>query len=181
MPFIALCANISWEFIFSFILPLPTPKLYFTLVWFSLDLVILSQFLIFGRNNLKEKFYKKHFYSIFLIALTINFMTILFISYETNDYMGKYTAFGQNLMMSILFITMLIHRNSTAGQSLAIGFFKLLGTLCAAILFYLYDYSTLILFFSISSFVFDFSYNILLYKYLKLNLVSKFIFLFPTK
>jgi hypothetical protein len=37
MPLIALCANISWEFIFSFILPPSLPQLFVNYLWFGLD------------------------------------------------------------------------------------------------------------------------------------------------
>ncbi|WP_018249578.1 transmembrane-type terpene cyclase [Orenia marismortui] len=162
MPMLALCANLSWEFIFSFIWPLELPRLYITIIWFSLDLIILLQFLLFGQADFRNKFYRKLFYPIFFLLLLIIFFTILFISYEFDDYIGKYAAFGQNLLMSILFITMLIRRNSTSGQSIYIAIFKLIGTLFASIIFYLNQGSILITFFSIATLFFDIAYIILL-------------------
>ncbi|TDX48343.1 hypothetical protein [Orenia marismortui] len=162
MPMLALCANLSWEFIFSFIWPLELPRLYITIIWFSLDLIILLQFLLFGKLDFKNKFYRKLFYPIFFLLLLISFFTILFISYEFDDYIGKYAAFGQNLLMSILFITMLIRRNSTSGQSIYIAIFKLIGTLFASSIFYLNQGSILITFFSIATLFFDIAYIILL-------------------
>ncbi|OCL25379.1 hypothetical protein U472_13590 [Orenia metallireducens] len=165
MPILAICANISWEFIFSFIIPHPSPQLYINIIWFILDSIILFQFLYFGKADFKETFYQKYFYSIFLITLVISFLSILLISYEFNDNLGKYAAFGQNLMMSILFITMLVRRGNLAGQSLFIALFKLFGTLFVSIAAYMIEYSTLITFLSIATFFFDFVYTILLYNY----------------
>jgi len=165
MPMLAICANISWEFIFSFIIPHPSPQLYINIIWFLLDLIILFQFLHFGRGDLKEQFYQRYFYSISLLTLAISFLSILLISYESNDNLGKYTAFGQNLIMSILFITMLVRRGNIAGQSIFIALFKLFGTLFVSIAAYIIEYSPLITFFSIATFFFDFIYTLLLYNY----------------
>ncbi|PRX17798.1 hypothetical protein BX659_1481 [Orenia metallireducens] len=165
MPMLAICANISWEFIFSFIMPHPSPQIYINIIWFLLDLIILFQFLYFGRETFKEIFYQSFFYYIFLITLIISFLTILLISYEFNDNLGKYAAFGQNLIMSILFITMLVRRGNIAGQSIFIALFKLFGTLFVSIAAYIIEYSPLITFFSIVTFFFDFIYTLLLYNY----------------
>ena len=46
-----------------------------------------------------------------------------------------YSAFLQNLLMSVLFIDMLIKRGNSEGQSLTIAVSKWLGTLAPTILF----------------------------------------------
>ena len=46
-----------------------------------------------------------------------------------------YSAFLQNLLMSVLFIDMLVRRGSREGQSLTIAVNKWLGTLAPTILF----------------------------------------------
>ena len=60
---------------------------------------------------------------------------MLLISAEFNDWGGVYAAFGQNLMMSVLFITMLYRRRSLRGQSRGIALCKLLGTALASLAF----------------------------------------------
>jgi hypothetical protein len=57
-----------------------------------------------------------------------SFCCVLFITYEFNDWRGAYAAFGQNLMMFILFIDMLLTRNNLLGQSIFIALFKMIGT-----------------------------------------------------
>jgi len=47
---------------------------------------------------------------------------------------ASYSAFSQNLLMSILFIAMLARRGSRAGQSLTIAVNKWIGTLAPTIL-----------------------------------------------
>jgi hypothetical protein len=167
MPLAALCANISWEAIFSFIHPSSHPQLYINYVWFILDALIVLQFLKFGKLEFPN-FSIKQFIASFVFALVLAFCTVLFISYEFNDWKGAYAAFGQNLMMSILFISMLLNRNSLRGQSIYIAIFKMLGTGISSFAFYLYQPisqgSLLMPFLYISIFVCDIIYLSLIYQ-----------------
>ena len=167
MPLAALCANISWEAIFSFIHPHSPPQLYINFVWFILDGLIVIQFLKFGKSEFPN-FSIKQFIASFVFALVIAFCSVLFITYEFNDWRGAYAAFGQNLMMSILFISMLLNRNSLRGQSIYIAIFKMLGTGVSSLAFYLYQPisqgSHLMLFLYISIFVCDIIYVSLIYQ-----------------
>src|SRR5690242_13024355 len=127
MPLAALCANISWEAIFSFFHPSSAPQLYINYAWFGLDTIVVYQFLRFGKKefpNLSASL----LYIVFSFALVMAFCTVLFVTYEFNDWQGAYAAFGQNLMMSILFINMFLSRDDLRGQSLYVALFKMLGT-----------------------------------------------------
>jgi hypothetical protein len=167
MPLAALCANISWEAIFSFIHPHSPPQLYINYAWFILDVLIVFQFLKFGKSEFPN-FSIKQFIASFVFALALAFCSVLFITYEFNDWKGAYAAFGQNLMMSILFISMLVNRNSLRGQSIYIAVFKMLGTGVSSLAFYLYQPisqgSLLMPFLYISIFVCDIIYLILIYQ-----------------
>ena len=107
MPITALCANVSWEFIFSVLYPHEPPQNYVNVVWFVFDLLIVFQTLRFGRVAFERDWL---FYPALVLGLLVSFGAILAIKYEFNDWDGKYAAFGQNLMMSILFIAMLLKR-----------------------------------------------------------------------
>lgn len=161
MPMIALCANIAWEFTFSFVFPHALPQLYINIVWFSLDFLILLQFIKYGRAECNNK---HMFYPIFFISLIMSFLIIISITIELNDWFGKYSAFSQNLLMSILFISLLDKRDNISGQSIYIGVYKMIGTLFASILFAIYYPSLLIIVISALTFIFDGVYIILLYK-----------------
>ncbi len=167
MPLAALCANISWEAIFSFIHPHSPPQLYINYAWFILDVFIVFQFLKFGKPEFPN-FSIKQLVVSFVFALVLAFCSVLFITYEFNDWKGAYTAFGQNLMMSILFISMLVNRNSLRGQSIYIAIFKMLGTGVSSLAFYLYQPisqgSLLMPFLYISIFVCDIIYLSLIYQ-----------------
>ena len=102
MPLVALCANISWEFLFSFIYPPQIIQHIVNLLWFSLDLVILMQLLRYGPREFTD-LPKRAFYALVSLALTTSFCAVLLVTAEFHDS-GTYAAFGQNLMMSVLFI-----------------------------------------------------------------------------
>ena len=161
MPIAALCANISWEFIFSFLYPHDPPQNYITMVWFAFDLVIVFQILRFGRVEFEPVWL---FYPAFILGLLVSFGAILAITVEFNDWDGKYAAFGQNLMMSVLFVAMLLKRRNVKGQSIYIALFKMAWTLLPSILFFLrYPNSPLLNFLYGAIFVFDLIYAVLLY------------------
>ena len=168
MPVVALCANISWEFIFSFIYPHGSPQIYVNVVWLLFDSVIVFQALKFGVRDFPGSVPTKLFYPFFTLTLLLSFSAVLFVTREFKDWYGKYAAFGQNLMMSALFVTMLVKRNSAAGQSLFIALFKMIGTLLASILFFrLVPSSELLKFFYVAIFIFDLIYTVMLYQMLR--------------
>lgn len=70
----------------------------------------------------------------------VAFSTILLSAILLGDLRGVYIAFGQNLLMSILFIAMYLKRGKgLRGQSIFIAVFKMLGTGLTSIYFYLYE------------------------------------------
>src|SRR5262245_7409702 len=148
MPLIALCANISWEFIFSFILPSSAPQLFINYLWFGLDCVIVYQFFRYYKNEFPNLSSSKAFVALGLLLFSA-FIIILSGSIFLGDHRGVYAAFGQNLLMSILFVGMFFKRGEgLRGQSIFIAVFKMIGTGLTSIHFYLYEpvsYSSFIL------------------------------------
>jgi uncharacterized membrane protein YfcA len=84
---------------------------------------------------------------------------VLTVTLEFDDFDGVYSAFGQNLMMSILFIAMLRSRGSLRGQSVGIALLKMGGTALASFAFYFYnpdyDGSVLLPFLYVAILIFD--------------------------
>lgn len=169
MPMVAICANISWEFIFLFIFPPDDPQKLITSIWLVLDIIIMIQYLIFGRKEFKQYISANFFYLSFFLTLGISFLLIIAMTLEFNDVEGKYAAFLQNLMMSGLFIFLLIRRGNASGQSIYIAVFKMLGTLFASIAFFLYFKTYLITILAVATLIYDWIYIVLL---CKLNLKS---------
>ena len=171
MPLTALCANISWEFIFSFVHPHGPPQIYVNYVWLIFDSIIVFQAIKFGQRDFPKNVSAKLFFPYFALVLVLSFCAVLFVTREFKDWDGKYAAFGQNLMMSVLFVTMLLKRNSAAGQSLYIALFKMIGTLLPSILFFrLFPSSALMNFLFVAILIFDLIYTIMLYR--KINEVG---------
>lgn len=139
MPLIALCANISWEFIHSFVLPSSPPQLFINYLWFGLDCVIVFQFFKYYRNEFPNLSSSK-VCIIFGVMIFSAFSIILTGAISLDDHRGVYAAFGQNLLMSILFVVMFFKRGEgLRGQSIFIAVFKMLGTGLTSLHFYLYD------------------------------------------
>lgn len=138
MPLVALCFNISWEFIYTFLKPHSVPHIYSNITAFLLDVIIFYQLLLYWPNEFSN-ISKFRFYLLFFSSLIISFSLVFFISYTLNDNIGFYMAFGQNLLMSILFIKLLLKRSDQRGQTIYIAIFKLFGTASASLAFYLFD------------------------------------------
>ncbi len=158
MPLVALCANLSWEFIFSFVYPHDLPQRAVNVAWLSFDLVILLQLLGQGPREFAA-LPRRLFYAMFALALATSFCAVLAVTLEFDDFDGVYSAFSQNLMMSILFIAMLYSRRSLRGQSVWIALSKMAGTALASFAFYFYDPdhdgSVLLLFLYLAILVYD--------------------------
>ncbi|MEN9353687.1 MAG: hypothetical protein RL318_1012 [Fibrobacterota bacterium] len=136
MPLAALGANLGWEFIFSFVFPHASPQLEVNRVWFLFDMAILVQTFLYGRSSQHDPWVKSIFPWMVVGWVAMGTLLVAAVTLEFQDMHGMYAAFGQNLMMSILFVTFLIHRGSSAGQSLWIALFKLIGTVLPSILFH---------------------------------------------
>jgi hypothetical protein len=175
MPLAALCANISWEFIFSFIFPTNPTQLVVNIIWFALDAVIFFLLLRYGAREFPG-LSKQNFYIVVALALPTAFALVLLGAIEFHAGVA-YTAFGQNLMMSILFIAMLYRRRSLRGQSSAIAICKLIGTLCASLAYYFYakdvQGSVLLPFLYVSTLVYDGIYLGMVVAQSRIGIISK--------
>jgi hypothetical protein len=132
MPIAALAANISWEAMYSFAIdPLGDYLHILSIPCFFIDLVIAWQCLTWGAKDFAHPFVKRNFKMLFAGAIAIAYPVLYYAFYEFKDPLGEYTGFGINLMMSILFVAMLLRRDTVAGQSMYIAISKWLGTLMA--------------------------------------------------
>jgi hypothetical protein len=158
MPLAALCANLSWEFIFAFVYPHDLPQRVVNVVWFSFDVVILVQLLLYGPREFSDML-RRQFYAACVLALVTAFGVVFTITLQFDDFDGAYSAFGQSLMMSVLFVTMLYSRRSMRGQSVSIAALKMGGTALASFAFYFfnpnYESSVLLPFLYVAILVFD--------------------------
>lgn len=160
MPFAALCANFTWEFLFAFVFPFEQLQLAADLLWFVLDFIILCQLVYYSKSLYKSWNFK---YLLLFPSLVLAFLLNFGVTVEFHDFEGKYTGFGINLMMSLLFIRMLIMQGSR-GQSISIAYTKMIGTLCASILFFsLYPASKLLPLLYVLIFILDVIYIVMIH------------------
>lgn len=138
IPFYAVALNFAWELVYS-IFGLRTKVNLQTIVnpiWLAFDVGILYTYFKFGRKYFPRQLPGSWFIGWSVLGLG----TALIVEYAFLKEFGvpvgaAYSAFLQNLLMSVLFIQMLIKRGSTEGQSLAIAVNKWIGTLTPTILY----------------------------------------------
>lgn len=151
MPLFCLALNISWELIYSLVIPNQGAQRWINLIWFIFDIVLVIQVLLYWKKDFPD-LKGKVFYPIYSLIMVTAFLGVLTMQLDfSNDLffhqrehilgMGRaYSAFMMNLFMSIIFVVFLYQRKSTRGQSIYIGIFKLLGTLFADIPFIITPY-----------------------------------------
>ena len=155
IPFYALALNFTWELLytyFGFRTNGVTVQNCFNAIWFAFDVGILYTYFKFGRKyfllnraEIQETRYESgvkppHSKNMFVAWSVLGLITAFGVQYAFRREFGvskaaAYSAFPQNLIMSILFIGMLVKRGSREGQSLTIAVNKWIGTLAPTILY----------------------------------------------
>lgn len=138
MPFWALAMNIAWELlhaVLGFREVGASLQVTINAAWFLLDIGLLYTFFRHGRKYFPENLHKRWFYGWAILGLLSAFLVQYAFIVEFGLWMGAvYSAFLQNLLMSILFIAMLNQRKSSEGQSMLIAISKFIGTIAPTIL-----------------------------------------------
>jgi hypothetical protein len=174
MPFWALVLNFSWELLQTVLgfkeIGIET-QIIINGCWVLLDVGILYTYFKYGYKEFPGTISKKWFYGWSVFGLLISFvLQYSFIEQFGIKMGGCYTAFIQNLVMSILFLGMLFNRKNSNGQSMLIAVMKWIGTLAPTILFGVIGNdefggpNKLVLILGILIFIFDLVYILLLKK-----------------
>ena len=149
IPFFALALNFAWEALYTFFgfrINGVTVQNIFNAVWLTFDIGILYTYFKFGqkyfRTGLKgpsadrDGADKTFFIAWSVLGLVTAFALQYALLKEFGVAKGAgYSAFLQNLLMSVLFIAMLAARGTREGQSLSIAVNKWIGTLAPTILY----------------------------------------------
>lgn len=138
IPFYALALNIFWELLQTFygFRSTLTVQTVINAVWFLFDAGILFTYFKYGRKYFPSNLLPGAFIGWSLLGLITAFCVEFAFIREFGVAIGAgYSAFLQNLLMSVLFIDMLVKRGSREGQSLIIAVNKWIGTLTPTILF----------------------------------------------
>ncbi|MEI6052406.1 MAG: hypothetical protein WCQ44_06870, partial [Opitutaceae bacterium] len=125
IPFWALALNIAWETVNSILGYAQegvSIQIVINAVWCLLDVGILYTYFKYGQKYFPEYVSKKIFIIWSILALVTSYIIQYFFVKEFGLVKGStYSAFLQNLAMSILFITMYIQRRGSDGQSIDIA------------------------------------------------------------
>jgi hypothetical protein len=161
IPMVALGLNIAWETTYA-VQSLTTAvsvQGLVNVVWALADLVIVYTFFTFGRAEFPSFVTRPMFigWGVLVFGTSYAVQWLFIAEFGVHDA-AAYAAFLQNLLMSVLFITMLVARRSLRGQTLTIAVAKWLGTLAPTILFGAIKNSPFILGLGIMCSVFDLVY-----------------------
>ncbi|MEY9964973.1 hypothetical protein ABIA33_003015 [Streptacidiphilus sp. MAP12-16] len=161
IPMAALGLNFAWESTYAVhdLLGGLSPQGVVNLAWALADLVIVYTFFAFGRAEF-PRFVSRPLFTAWGVLLFVTSYAVqwLFIAQFGTNEGARYSAFLQNLLMSVLFIAMLIARRSLRGQTLTIAVAKWLGTLAPTILIGVLDHSAFVLGIGVLCSVFDLLY-----------------------
>lgn len=150
IPFYALALNFAWESLytyFGFRINGINVQNIFSALWLTFDIGILYTYFKFGRKYFPgwrlsppadaggtDKT------SAFIGWSILGLVTAFALEYSFVREFGvakgaPYSAFMQNLLMSVLFIAMLVRRGNREGQSMTIAVNKWIGTLAPTIVY----------------------------------------------
>lgn len=166
MPLVPLCINVSYEFIFGFVYPDIPPMCHVNRLWFAVDLLLVAQYLRYGREEFTALLPRRWFVPSFVLTLVLAYVGVLAVTAEFNDYVGgNYSGWGDQLLLSASFIFMLTRRRSSAGQSMYIALSRVIGTICLIpVQHALMPNSPLMMYLYASFLILDAIYIVLLYR-----------------
>lgn len=167
MPLFALSFNLSWEFLFAFVFRSSdvTVQGVVNIIWCLFDVVIAYTYFRYGRKEFAQiadgKWFLPWSITAFVISFAVIYVSVVVFGVSEG---AEYTAFAQNLMMSVLFINLLVSRKDVSGQSIYVALLKWIGTAAPTILFYLRTENLLILVLGVGCFIYDALYTVMLYQ-----------------
>ncbi len=132
MPLAALACNFAWEALFSNIYP--SPYLLIRIgnsLWLVFDILILVTVIKYAKNDLQHPLAKKFCVLAVLVGIFLGTAFGYVFTPVYGDWQGYFQGWLAALLMSILFIAMLLRRDSAQGQSLYIALGMLLGNIAA--------------------------------------------------
>jgi len=137
IPLAAICMNITWELLSVFFWEAVRrePAFHYAdIAWLAMDLVIISQLLLYGREQQTIRQIQRHFYPVVAGTLILAFVGQYTFPMTYRDEDGFVLAFMINMGMSILFVFMFFARPDLRGLSYAVAWLKMLGTLAESIM-----------------------------------------------
>jgi len=142
IPIIAICANFTWEFLWSFIFKTDMGELYIWgyRIWFFMDCFIVYGMFRYGVKQVSINILQKHF-NLSIIFCLLSWLVMLFYYIKLYDvpftHMGANSGYILNVMMSTLYIISFLRYSQPTVFSYLAAWFKGLGTLLITIFCFL--------------------------------------------
>jgi hypothetical protein len=142
IPLIAVTANFSWEFLWSFYFITDMGALYVWgyRLWFFLDCFIVYGLWQYGYKQLATKLEQTNAKLIILASLA-SWLPMLFFYIKNYDYPishnGAYSGYILNVMMSALYISLFLRSNTRELMSKQGAWLKGVGTLLISVFCFL--------------------------------------------
>lgn len=173
MPFFALGLNFTWELIYTVsdifleahgpLVGMNAAQAVVNACWVILDVIILSTYFRYGKKEWPETVSESLFIPWSILILVCCFsLQLVFIKEFGFIMAAQYSAFLQNVLMSVMFIGMLMKRGDTEGQSLLLAVAKWIGTLAPTVLLGVINFNAVVLVCGIFCTIFDVIYIVLL-------------------
>jgi hypothetical protein len=133
-PMVALCADVAWEFVATFVYPFPRAAAIGNGIWLCLDVGILCTLLRYGPNTLRKDISPRWFYPTVLLVLALSFWMQSGFVMGMNDRFCMVSSAINGLMVAAMFVGMILRRGDVLGQSFYIALLMLLGDLCGYVM-----------------------------------------------
>src|SRR4051812_14397741 len=161
MPLFALALNFAWEGIYAYrsLASGPDVQGIINACWFVFDIGLVYTFVRFGRRYWSMSLPPWTFYAWGALALvSAVLLQLAFLGQFGEQLAARYSAFLQNLLMSVLFIGMFVARNGPEGQSRFIAANKWIGTLAPTFVYGVFEQNLLVIVAGALCSVFDLIY-----------------------
>ena len=138
MPLFALGLNIVWEGLYAFtdlfVRQSIGAQAIANAVWFCLDIFILYTYFRYAIEECTSETERRFFVPWTVLSLAACLVVQLLFYFHFGNVEGeKYSAYLQNIIMSVCYLYMLHDRRSSRGQSMVIAVCKMVGTLTPTI------------------------------------------------
>ncbi len=139
MPIFALGLNIVWEAIYSYYelfgRGFVSIQGFANAAWVILDVVIVYTYFKYCKNDCKTELEKKWQVPFGILTLILCVIIQVLFIYEFGDKQAEiYSAYLQNIAMSVAYLYMLNRRRSSLGQTRLIAICKWVGTLAPTLI-----------------------------------------------
>lgn len=173
IPVLAVCANIAWEFLWSF-------KYYTNMgalfewgyrAWFILDIFILSAVLKYGKIQFTDKRLQKVFPLIIVFCFICWASGIYSLTSQYYDPIGAVSAYLVNTNMSAIYIFLILNFPFEKSLGISTAWLKMLGTaLTSVFCFWAFPNQYFMLTLAVITFVLDMIYIFLVTKFKRQNI-----------